>query len=125
MTYALNFSAHEFAPAAVIGERVMPLGPVIRIVDEMPGDVAAREALLDAAFGPGREEKTCERLREGRRPAQNLALAAKDGDTLVGTLRLWHIEVGPGRPGLLLGPVAVAASHRSHGLGARLICEAL
>ena len=125
MTYALNFSANEFSPAAMIGERVVAMGPVFRIVDEAACDVAARETLLDAAFGPGRAMKTCERLREGRRPARGLSLVAKDADELVGTLRLWPIEAGPGRAALLLGPIAVAARHRSHGLGARLVCEAL
>lgn len=43
----------------------------------------------------------------------------------MGTLRLWHIEAGSAGPALLLGPLAVAATHRGRGLGARLICEAL
>jgi predicted N-acetyltransferase YhbS len=125
MTYALNFSANEFSPAVVIGGEAVATGPVIRIGDETLCDIAARENLLDEAFGPGRAEKTCERLREGRLPAAGLSLIAKDGEKLVGTLRLWHIEAGAGRAALLLGPLAVATSHRSLGLGALLICEAL
>jgi predicted N-acetyltransferase YhbS len=125
MTYAPNFSANEFFPAALIGDRVVATGGLVRIADESAADVASREALLDAAFGPARAAKTCERLREGRRPAKGLSLVAKHADALVGTLRLWHVEAGPGRPALLLGPLAVAASHRSQGLGTRLVCEAL
>lgn len=96
----------------------------IPILDEAPGDVFAREALLDAAFGPARFRKTAERLRAGRVPAHGLALVAKDAGALVGTLRLWSIDAG-GVPALLLGPLAVAQSHRSRGLGRRLTAEAL
>jgi predicted N-acetyltransferase YhbS len=98
--------------------------PFIAIGDESEADFAAREDLLDAAFGPARFEKTSERLREGRRAARGLALAAKDGDELVGTVRLWHIVAGE-IPALLLGPLAVAETHRCLGLGRRLMAEAL
>ena len=103
----------------------IPAGDVvIAIRGERANDVAAREKLLDAAFGPGRRRKTSERLREGRAPARGLALVATDNCKIVGTIRLWHVDAG-GVPALLLGPLAVAASHRSRGLGARLIGEAL
>jgi predicted N-acetyltransferase YhbS len=96
------------------------------IVDETPADVAAREALLDAAFGPARFLKTCERLREGKTPAPGLALVAKDdAGELVATLRLWPIFAGGRRAALLLGPLAVADHARSLGIGARMIREAL
>ncbi len=97
----------------------------IRICDETAHDRWAREALLSAAFGPSRFEKASERLRQGRLPAAGLALVAKDGNELVGTLRLWNVLAGKRRPSLLLGPLAVAASHRSRGVGTRLIGEAL
>ena len=97
----------------------------VRILDEQLDDVAAREWLLDEAFGDARFEKTCERLREGRRPAQGLSLVAKAGDELVGTLRFWHIRAGDAGPALLLGPLGVAASHRARGIGGRLIAEGL
>lgn len=96
----------------------------IRVVEETGADVAAREALLDAAFGPARFAKSSEALRAGRLPAAGLSLVAKDGGEVVGTVRLWHIRVA-GRPALLLGPLAVAASHRSLGVGAQLMREAL
>jgi predicted N-acetyltransferase YhbS len=98
--------------------------PQVYVTDETASDLAAREALLDRAFGSARFEKTVERLREGRRPASRLALAAKDGDALVGTLRLWHVRAGT-VPALLLGPLAVETPYRSLGIGRRLMAEAL
>lgn len=93
--------------------------------EEAPCDVDAREALLDEAFGPARFLKTCQRLRDGRAPAQGLALVATDDEgALIGTLRLWPILAG-GRDALLLGPLAVAASSRSLGIGRALIGESL
>ena len=71
--------------------------PEIRIGPESVADAPAREALLDEAFGPARRTRTSERLREGRRPATGLALAARDRSRLVGTLRCWAVEAG-GRP---------------------------
>jgi predicted N-acetyltransferase YhbS len=97
----------------------------IRICNETAADIPARERLLDQAFGPTRFQKTCARLREGRLPAQGLSLVAKDvDDELIGTLRLWHIQAGKVEA-LLLGPLAVAATHRSQGLGRKLIGESL
>jgi predicted N-acetyltransferase YhbS len=92
----------------------------VDIRDERVADVAARERLLDVAFGPARFTKTCQRLRDGRTHAHRLAFIAKDGKHLVGTLRFWNIEAGD-RPALLLGPIAVAESHRCAGIGSRLI----
>jgi len=97
----------------------------LTIRDEGAIDVAARERLLDASFGPARFAKTCERLREGRAPAQGLALVAHLGDELVGTIRFWHVQAGAGHAALLLGPVAVDARHRSLGIGRKLIAEGL
>ena len=109
--------------AARVSAPVFPLvveksGVYLR--DERAGDVCARERLLDASFGAARFEKTCERLREGRVAARSLALVAKDGEALVGTLRFWHVEAG-GASALLLGPLAVARSHRDLGLGGALM----
>ena len=39
-------------------------------------DVVAREALLDACFGEDRHMRSCQRLRDGRAPAEGLALSA-------------------------------------------------
>jgi predicted N-acetyltransferase YhbS len=94
------------------------------IMAESRLDCAAREHLLDAAFGDARFEKTCERLRVGRLPAEGLAFSAKDMGKLVGTIRLWKIMAG-GAPALLLGPLAVAKSHEGLGLGSKLTRHAL
>lgn len=91
---------------------------------ERPSDVAAREALLDASFGTGRHARTCQRLRDGRKPAEGLALAAVGNGKLIGTVRLWHVSAG-GALALALGPLAVALSHRKLGVGATLMESAL
>jgi predicted N-acetyltransferase YhbS len=98
--------------------------PQVFASEEAFDDFEAREHLLDEAFGAARFEKTVERLREGRLPAPGLALVAKDAAALVGTLRLWDIRAGD-VPALLLGPLAVARTHRSRGIGRRLMAEAL
>ena len=59
------------------------------IEDERAFDAPAREALLDEAFGPARFAKTSQRLRDGRLPAEGLALVARDRGELVGTVRCW------------------------------------
>src|ERR1700731_2634415 len=64
---------------------------------EKASDHIAREALLDACFGENRHMRTCQRLRDGRAPAEGLALSAERQGRLVGTLRLWHVSAGGGR----------------------------
>jgi predicted N-acetyltransferase YhbS len=91
---------------------------------ERASDVAAREALLDASFGEGRHARTCQRLRDGRAPAEGLAFTAMHEGRLVGTVRLWHVSAG-GIPALVLGPLAVDASCRKLGVGAALMTRAL
>src|SRR5665647_1425241 len=59
---------------------------------ERASDVVAREALLDACFGENRHLRTCQRLRDGRAPAEGLALSVVRLGRLVGTLRLWHVS---------------------------------
>ena len=78
---------------------------------ERASDVAAREALLDACFGANRHLRTCQRLRDGRAPAEGLALSVVRRGRLVGTVRLWHVSVG-GLQALMLGPLAVDDSCR-------------
>ena len=76
------------------------------IRSERASDVAAREALLDACFGANRQQRTCQRLRDGHAPAEGLAFSAVREGQLVGTVRLWHVSAG-GKPALVLGPLAV------------------
>lgn len=91
---------------------------------ERASDVVAREALLDASFGEGRHARTCQRLRDGRAPAEGLAFSAVYEGRVVGTVRLWHVSAG-GIPALVLGPLAVEASCRKLGVGAALMTHAL
>jgi predicted N-acetyltransferase YhbS len=91
---------------------------------ERGSDVAPREALLDACFGENRQMRTCQRLRDGRAPAEGLALSVVRQGRLVGTVRLWHVSAG-GVPALVLGPLAVDPSCRQLGIGAALMKHAL
>jgi predicted N-acetyltransferase YhbS len=91
---------------------------------ERASDVAAREALLDACFGANRAARTCQRLRDGRAPAEGLALSVVRRGRLVGSVRLWHVSAG-GKPALMLGPLAVDVSCRKLGIGAALMNHAL
>jgi predicted N-acetyltransferase YhbS len=91
---------------------------------ERASDVVAREALLDACFGENRHTRTCQRLRDGRAPAEGLSLSAVRNGRLVGTVRLWHVSAG-GVPALILGPLAVDPSCRRLGVGAALMARAL
>jgi len=91
---------------------------------EKVSDVVAREALLDACFGENRHMRTCQRLRDGRTPAEGLAFSAVLDGHLVGTLRLWHVSAG-GRPALMLGPLAVDSTSRKLGVGTALMDHAL
>src|SRR5881275_450193 len=91
---------------------------------ERASDVVARETLLDACFGANRHMRTCQRLRDGRAPAEGLALSAVRQGRVVGSVRLWHVSAG-GIPVLMLGPLAVEASSRELGVGAALMDHAL
>src|SRR6185369_11970760 len=91
---------------------------------EKASDVVVREALLDACFGENRHMRTCQRLRDGRTPAEGLAFTAVHQGRLVGTLRLWHVSAG-GCPALVLGPLAVETSSRKLGVGTALMDHAL
>ena len=91
---------------------------------ERASDAVAREALLDACFGANRHTRTCQRLRDGRTPAEGLAFSAVLDGHLVGTLRLWHVSAG-GVPALVLGPLAVDECCRKLGAGTALMDHAL
>jgi predicted N-acetyltransferase YhbS len=98
---------------------------MVTVREEARSDVAARDALLDTAYGASRFAKTSERLREGRMPVDGLSLVAVDDGKIVGTVRLWHITAGPGCAALLLGPLAVDPAHRNRGIGTGLVRRAI
>jgi predicted N-acetyltransferase YhbS len=94
---------------------------MVTIRNETSTDVDAREDLLDRVWGAARFDKTAERLREGRRPAEGLSLVAEHDGDVVGTIRFWNVCAGPGRPALLLGPLAVDESLRCRRIGGALM----
>lgn len=85
---------------------------------ETPADAPAVEALVLAAFGPGRFAKTAERLRE--RAGIEAGFVVREGGRTVGSVRLWRVAVGETNA-LFLGPIAVDAASRRAGLGADLV----
>jgi predicted N-acetyltransferase YhbS len=98
---------------------------MVTIREERIADLAAREALLDEAYGAARFSKTSERLREGRCPATGLSLVAVDRHRLVGTVRLWDVAAGSAPNALLLGPLAVHPDYRNRGIGTALVRRAI
>lgn len=104
--------SHAFASLAV-----QPTGAA-RIEVETLADAEGIEALILTAFGPGRFAKTAERLREGSAPAAGFV--ARQGDRVIGSVRLWPVRVDE-TPALFLGPIAVDRAERSAGLGAELV----
>jgi predicted N-acetyltransferase YhbS len=95
----------------------------VTIRTERPVDERAREALLDSAYGAQRHLKPSCRLRNGRKPA--FSLVAVEKGRIVGTVRLWHVTAGRGRPALLLGPLAVHPDVQKRGIGTALMHRAL
>jgi predicted N-acetyltransferase YhbS len=98
---------------------------MIHIAEEAPAEAGARELLLDRAMGPDRVLKPSERLRTGRLPARGLALVARDGSRIVGSVRLWQVDAGEDCPALLLGPLAVDPDLQGAGIGSALMREAI
>ena len=98
---------------------------MITIRNETGKDVERREALLDRVWGRSRLQKTAERLREGRLPAEGLSFIAEQTDRVIGSVRLWNIAAGPDRPALLLGPLAVDEAWRNLGIGTALMRRAV
>ncbi|HZV84319.1 MAG TPA: N-acetyltransferase [Brevundimonas sp.] len=89
-----------------------------RVEIETPADAEAVDALVLAAFGPGRFAKTAERLRERARIA--VGFVARDAGRPIGSVRLWRVRIGD-TPAVFLGPIAVAGDHRQGGVGAELV----
>lgn len=87
---------------------------------ELPEDEGAIERLMNRSFGPGRFAKSAYRLREGVDPVANLSFVAIEEGILRGSVRFWPVMVGEA-PALLLGPLAVEAELRGHGIGIHLM----
>jgi len=98
----------------------------VRFAAEQPQDRAQVDALVDAAFGPGRFAKVSERVREHSRARLDLSICAWAGEALVGAVRQTPVQIGE-TPALFFGPIATRADQRGQGVGAALTqraCEA-
>lgn len=99
--------------------------PIPLVLDEQPEHAEAIEALVDLDFGPERFAKTSYRLRDEREPVPGLGLVVLQGDTLVGTIRFWAVNIAGHTPALLLGPLAIHPDHQGQGIGRVLMHEGL
>ncbi len=97
----------------------------IAIRPAVPDDIASISKLHARVFGPGRFARSAYRVREGKGHISRFCLVACVGDEIVASIRTTEIAIGGTKGALLLGPVAVDDSHRSNGLGRRLIHAAL
>lgn len=83
------------------------------------------EHLLDLAFGTDRHQRTAYRLRKGVDAIPDLSFAAIDGETLVGSIQCWPVQLveqdGHVTPLILVGPVAVHPGRQRGGIGHQLM----
>jgi predicted N-acetyltransferase YhbS len=98
---------------------------MLNIRQEKPSEGAARDALLEAAYGPVRFTKPSQRLRAGRAPAPGLSFVAIEDGRVIGSIRLWEVAAGSDRTALLLGPLVVHPDRRRRGIGSALMRHAL
>jgi predicted N-acetyltransferase YhbS len=96
----------------------------LHIRPETPEDAPATEAVLLAAFGPGRFAKAAERLREGNAARADLGRVALCDGELIGTCRIWPVAC-KAQGVMLLGPIAVRPDRQRSGIAAALIAETL
>ncbi|MDO9306609.1 MAG: N-acetyltransferase [Mesorhizobium sp.] len=112
--------------AEIVRQNAVSFAIVAEIDQQAPALSAAREALLDRAMGLKWKRKSSQKLRRGRRPSEGLAFVARGEDgVLAGTVRLWDVATGDGRPVLLLGPLAVEPSLKGAGIGKALMSHAI
>lgn len=97
----------------------------MQIVEQTPEHVADIERLLDIAFGPGRQDKTVYRLREGVAPARGLSFVVENHSGLAATLRFWPVSLPNGEQALLLGPIAVRPDLAGKGYGKGLMAHGI
>ncbi len=91
---------------------------------EEPRDAAAADAIVAAAFGPGRFAKSAYRLREGVAAVAELSFVAEEGARIVGTVRYWPVVIG-GEAALMLGPIAIVADRQGQGIALALMQASL
>jgi predicted N-acetyltransferase YhbS len=101
----------------------------VRFAAERSQDREQVDALIDAAFGPGRFAKSSERVREQAPTRLDLSVCAwsrhedaqdvRGEDVLVGAVRQTPVRLGE-TPALFFGPIATRMDQRGHGVGAAL-----
>lgn len=91
---------------------------------EEPRDAAAADAIVAAAFGPGRFAKSAYRLREGVNAVDALSFVAEEGARIVGTVRYWPVVIG-GEAALMLGPIAIVGDRQGQGIALALMQTSL
>ena len=87
-------------------------------------DAAAADAIVAAAFGPGRFAKAAYRLREGVACIASLSYVADEAGRIVGTVRYWPVVIG-GEAALMLGPIAIVADRQGQGIALALMQTSL
>ncbi|MBT2134276.1 N-acetyltransferase [Croceibacterium sp. LX-88] len=89
-------------------------------------DPALVEDVLDRAFGPGRQERTAYKIRQGTDWLPGLSFAALDAEEyLVGTIQAWPVALndpqGRAHPLIMVGPVAITPERQDQGFGRALM----
>lgn len=109
-------------------------GEAMIIREETPPEYGRIHRLVETAFRTARvkegdEQDYVERLRATAGYIPELALVAQAGDELIGHVMLTRIRLktddGRDVRSLLLAPLSVLLEHRSRGVGAALVREAL
>jgi predicted N-acetyltransferase YhbS len=89
----------------------------------------AVEALLDLAFGPGRQMRTAYRVRACLTPIDAMSFAVVEDDVLIGSIQCWPVQLdqdeGGATPMVMVGPVAVIPGRQGTGIGRALMAGAM
>ncbi len=97
---------------------------------ERPQDLQEIEALLNAAFGPKRSEKSSNLLRYRNPPLAEFSCVMRAEKEIAATVRFSNVHVrdffsNEQHDALLLGPLAVSPAFQGAGLGSELMKYAL
>lgn len=87
------------------------------------------EALLDAAFGADRMNRTAYGVRDGMPMLAHASIAAIEDGELIGSLQCWPVTImpddGTSTNLVMVGPVAVLPERQNIGIGIALMDEAM
>lgn len=93
---------------------------MLELVKLQTAPPSAIEALLDAAFGADRHQKTAYRLRQYSDPITAFSTALLQEQHLIACIQCWPVRIETTRL-VLVGPVAVHPDHQNKGHGNRLM----